>query len=295
MQNIPKSYRYLLALVLILLAFPFVSGFIMSNRIKNKQYTLEPSSELSSKIHIPPHKTLIIDSYRDGLNFYAWWGNMEDSMISTDDNGILNNEYYFQKHLSGDTFSISYLPYLKKFIAAQSNPAEAGKKKTSILHSIISLVGKAPDKIIIRGCEIQVSPITYTQPLTYLVEVGSLSLGILREDREHFNFLSKHYPKLSVGNNHQPDWKSEIVSPATIHLEKHTSLFIKNGYNTAQTAVITFPNTFVNIDHPNAHSQVRWQFSDSTYIHCNKLQEAWFQENFPTTKLIFTLNERVLF
>lgn len=104
MQNIPKSYRYLLALFLILLAFPFVSGFIMSSRIKNDHYTLEPSGELSSKIPIPHHQTLIIDSYSQGLNFYAWWGNMEDSMITTDVNGIFNSKYYYQQGLSGDTF-----------------------------------------------------------------------------------------------------------------------------------------------------------------------------------------------
>lgn len=57
MQNIPKSYRYLLALVLILLAFPFVSGFIMSSRIKNNQYKYALEYEPAYKLAIPVHST----------------------------------------------------------------------------------------------------------------------------------------------------------------------------------------------------------------------------------------------
>ncbi len=292
MQNIPKSYRYLLALVLILLAFPFVSGFIMSSRIKNNQYTMVLNNEQPPKIPIPAHNTFMIDSYNQGLSFYVWWSNDADTIISYDLTSIMHNQYYYQQKLSGDTFSIYYQPYLKTFINSQHNPKETAKKKIEPLSTTLSLVGKAPETMIINGGDIQVSPIENTKHLNYIVEQGSLSLGIIREDRGHFYNLSKQYPNIAIGYNHQPDWESEIISPSTIHLSKQASLFIKDGYNTAQTEVIASPNSFINIDHPNAHIQIKWQLSDSTYIHCNKLQEAWFQENFPNTKLIFTPNEK---
>jgi hypothetical protein len=292
MQYIPCSYRYLLAMVIILLAFPFVSGFIMSSRIKNNRYSLEPVNDMAPKIAIPMHKTLVIDSYKDGLNVYAWWNNTADTMFSYDLEKIQNNTYYFQQKLSGDSFSILYLPYLKNFIEAQPNPEEAARKKIGTIKTTISLLGKAPEKMIIKGGDIQISPIANTLPIRYVVEQGSLSLGIFRENSGHYYSLSLRYPHLPIGNNQQPDWQNKIISPATIHLANNTSLSIKDGYDVEQTVVIASANSFINIDHPNAHEQIKWQLSDSTYIHCSKIQEAWFHENFPNTKLIFTTNER---
>jgi hypothetical protein len=295
MQNIPYSYRYLIALVLILLAFPFVSGFIMSSRVKNNRYSLKPVNDMVPKIAIPMHKTLVIDSYKDGFSVYAWWNNTADTMFSYDLEKIQNNKYYFQQKLSGDSFSIFYLPYLKNFIEAQPNPEEASRKKINPLNTTISLLGKAPERMIIKGGEIQISPIANTLPISYIVQQGSLMLGIIRENPGHFYSLSMEYPNQLFGNNQQPDWENKINSPATIYLANNTSLFIKDGYNVEQTVVIASANSYINIDHTNAHEQIKWQLSDSTYIHCSKIQEAWFQKNFPDTKLIFTTNERAPF
>jgi hypothetical protein len=295
MQNIPKSYRYLLAMVLILLAFPFVSGFIMSSRIKNNQYKYVLDYEPAYKLAIPVHNTLVVDSYEKGLNFFAWWGNTADTIISNDLDDIINNKYYYQQELSGDKFSIHYQPYLKNFIESQPNPKEAAKKKINPLNTTMSLLGKAPERMIIKGGDIQISPIAHSLPIRYVVEQGSLSLGVFRENSGHYYSLSLRYPHLPIGNNQQPDWENKIVSPATIYLSNKTSLFIKDGYNVEQTVVIASANSYINIDHPNAHEQIKWQLSDSTYIHCSKIQEAWFQENFPNKKLIFTTNERAPF
>jgi hypothetical protein len=181
---------------------------------------------------------------------------------------------------------------LKNFIEAQPNPEEAARKKIGTINTTISLLGKAPERMIIKGGEIQISPIAPTLPISYEVQQGSLMLGIILENKGHFYSLSKEYPHLPIGNNQQPDWENKIISPATIYLANNTSLFIKDGYNVEQTVVIASANSYINIDHPNAHEQIKWQLQDSTYIRCNKSQEAWFQDNFPNTKIIFSAYER---
>lgn len=291
MQNIPKSYRYLIALVLILLAYPFVSGFVMSKRVKNNLYTLEPTFTLPTKMEIPAHKTMVIDSYKLGFTFYGWWSNTEDTLISNDKNKVMNDKYYFRQSLSGDTFSIQYLPVLKKHMEKISQYENINEGERGTLVTECSFLGKAPEKLIIKGGDIQICPIFSTPNITYEVHQGSLSLGIRLEEYDHFSALSKSYPQLSIGLNYQPDWDNKIISPATVQVGKHASLFIKEVYNAAQTKVTSLPNSYINMGNQQAHLQITWTLADSTYIHCNEIQEAWFRGKFPNTTLIFTTAE----
>lgn len=294
MSRITKSNRYLLALAAVLLSIPVIGGLIINQRIKSNQYkTLESYASSASIIPVPEHSTLLIDSYEQSLTFYAWWNMKEDTLVAENFNDILSNKYYFRQELSGDTFSIKYLPVLKRYTASMVTKKSGERKKAEIPTTQISILGKAPQEMIIRGKNIQVVPMESTNPISYNVLEGSLSLGILIEDLDHFKNLTKTYPKQAIGINYQPDFENKIVSPATIHLAKHTSLFIKDGYNVAQTDITTAVNCFISIDHQKAHEQIIWHFADSTWIHCNKVQEAWFRKQFPDKKLVFTTHETI--
>jgi hypothetical protein len=288
MPNIPKSYLYLVILVFILLAYPFVSGFVMSKRVKNNPYTLEPTFTPATKMNIPDHKTLVIDSYKYGFTFYGWWSNTDDTLVSNDKNKLLNNPYYFKQTLTGDIFTIQYLPVLKKYLESISQHGNRPKEERGTLATECSFLGKAPEKLIIKGGDVQICPIFSTPAISYEVQQGSLSLGIRLEEYDHFDALSKSFPGLPIGLNHQPDWDNTIISPATVLVGEYAGLFIKDGYNAVKTKVITVSNSYINLENPQAHLQITWALADSTYIHCNEIQEAWFREKFPNTILNFT-------
>lgn len=296
MNQIPKSYRYLLAFAAVLLTIPVIAALIISKQIKNKQSTVKENYKSPvSIIPVPQHSILMVDSYEQRLNFYAWWSDKEDTLMAKNFNDIISNKHYFSQGLSGDTFSIQYLPVLKKFIANNAAEKSDEYKKNDISTNEISMIGKAPDEMVIRGGNVQILPLESSKPITYKVEEGSLALGALMEDMDHFKNLTQAFPGMAIGINYQPDYEHQIVSPATIHLSPRASLFIKEGYNTVQIQVISLPNSFINIEHSSAHKQIKWQLSDSTYIHCNQEQEVWFRATFPSKKLIFTINETAPF